>query len=173
MNVLHNRTRLSGYQVILIFLIIPFLAQAQTVCSFGNMNPPPSSQQYVNNQYYLTSPTTQIPIGTFTGTACSGTFSYRISSIKDANGVSQILSSFPAILSATPPISLNIQSSDSSLVALSPYTVEIEASCLGTSCLQYQYILVTFMSPNPCSAAPLSLNPLYNGVQDKEFTETT
>ena len=55
MMVMHkNRIRITGCDVILPFLTILLLVQAVTPdCNFGNMNPPPSSQQYVNSQYYL------------------------------------------------------------------------------------------------------------------------
>lgn len=55
MKVMHQiRKRISGCDVILPFLTILLLVQAVTpACNFGDMNPPPSSQQYVDNQYYL------------------------------------------------------------------------------------------------------------------------
>ena len=136
--------RMSGCYVILRWLIISLLLQSVThACNFGAMNPPPWSQQYVTNQYYLTNPTLSIPIGSFTGTACNGVFSYRISNIRDVSGLTQPVATFPISLTTLTPITFNVVStSDSSLVALSPFTVEIEASCIGTTCLQYQYILV-------------------------------
>lgn len=168
------RYRMRVYYVILNSLIISQLAQAVTpACNFGDMNPPPSTQQYVTNQYYLTNPTLSIPIGTFTGTACSGVFSYRISNIKDVNGLAQIVATFPITITTLTPITINVASSDSSLIALSPFKVEIEASCISSSCRQYQYILVTFMDTNTCSLAPLSINPSLNGVQAQSITETT
>jgi hypothetical protein len=60
--------------------------RATAVCNFGDINPPPSSEQYLNNQYYISSPQLNINIGTFTGTLCGGSFTYRISDIKDVSG---------------------------------------------------------------------------------------
>ncbi len=140
---MNARKRMSGFYVVLRWLIISLLLQSVTrACNFGAMNPPPSSEQYVTKQYYLTNPTLSIPIGSFTGTACNGVFSYRISNIKDVSGVTQPVATFPITITTLMPITLNVVSSDFSLVALSPFSVEIEASCIGTTCLQYQYILV-------------------------------
>jgi len=51
---LKNRKRMSVCEVILPFLSILLLMRAVApACVFGDMNPPPSSQQYVNNDYYL------------------------------------------------------------------------------------------------------------------------
>ena len=84
---LYNRKRMSVFEVILPFVSILLLMRAvATGCVFGDMNPPPSNQQYVNNEYYLSSSTLNIPIGAFTGNACGGVFSYRISNIKDVSG---------------------------------------------------------------------------------------
>jgi hypothetical protein len=51
---LDYRKKTTGYVIILPFLTILLLLQVVTpACVFGEINPPPSSQQYVNNEYYL------------------------------------------------------------------------------------------------------------------------
>jgi hypothetical protein len=62
------------------------LYRGTAACSFGDINPPPSSEQFLNYQYYILSPQLDINIGSFTGNLCGGSFTYRISGIKDASG---------------------------------------------------------------------------------------
>ncbi len=50
----YYRKKITGYDTIILFFTILLLLQAVTpACVFGEMNPPPSTQQYVNNEYYL------------------------------------------------------------------------------------------------------------------------